>query len=81
MDGSNNYIYIPANCTMRFPKVSIDVRIPKQSNYSTIVPVIKYGKKELTYNDLRKFIKDEEYHSVMWDGKTLYVDGLKCNTK
>lgn len=71
-DGMNNYIEMPKKLNL-FP-VHITVRIPKEHNRSTIHPIIQCGKKKLTYNELRKIIKDEEYHHLQWDGNDVWID-------
>ena len=76
IDGVNNYIDIPVIGDMM--PISMRIKVPQEHNWTTIYPVIKYGKNELSYNQLKKHIEDEEWHILSWDGKELYIDDKFC---
>ena len=73
LHGVDNYIDLPVLDNLM--PVSMRIKLPKESNWFTTHPIIQYGKKKLTYETLRKYIKDEEYHHISWDGETLQIDG------
>lgn len=40
--------------------------------------MIKNEINELSWKDVRRFVKDELQHTLVWDGKDIWVDGKFC---